>query len=654
MLNKIYYSIIIFCLAFCTNALGQPANDNCASAIALTVGAACVSGTTASATLQGGEATGWCGSAPQQSVWYSFVATATEMDVWVDNSQSPYTCELASAVWNTSTCIPSGTPTWYKAIASPTDVWHHLTGLTISNTYLIQICYRTTGGTCGGAGGYQTFCIGVYAPPTTAGYTHPSGPLEPGVSLGSCVVMTTGGQYYDDGGSGSNHGNSYTGLFRVFCPATINNCMRATINYVNMTPSADYLRIINSSCRNGTILADLSMATPGTQYTSTDSSGCLAFRIYADGSTNRAGWNITLAEVPCSVGPNGTAPQDASTALAICSASSYTGNSTGPGLVVQSCGTCDLSENHSVWYKFKIATAGTLEFTIDPQDNNDDYDFVLWGPTADPANLGAARRCSYAYDAANGNTGLRSSETDNSENSSGNAWVDTMYVNAGDQYYLMLNRTDDDSDPLADGFGISFSSSTCTFDCDFVALPVDLVLYDVAADMEQNGTTIRWATASEINNHYFNIERSRDGQNFESIMTVNGSGNTTTTHHYYAFDPYPETGTNYYRLSQVDFDGATTVYGIKSAKFEPEDVVNLYPVPVKGNKFFVRTNSEVSSPDVELYNMTGRTIPLSLKSGSSTDVLEVEVANGAALAGVYNIRIIYRGQTINRKIVFSE
>ncbi|HKR06566.1 MAG TPA: hypothetical protein VJY62_18170, partial [Bacteroidia bacterium] len=596
--------VVIISLFISSKAFSQPANDACSNAITLTVDAACTNGTTVAATLQGSEATAWCGSAPQQSVWYKFVATATVMDVWVDNLKASNTCELASAVWNTGTCLPSGTPTWYKAIGAPVDVWHHLTGLTITNTYLIQICFRTTGGSCG-AGGGQTFCVGVYAPSTAAGYTHASTPLEPGVSLGNCVVMTSGGQYYDDGGTASNHGNSYTGLFRVFCPASIGNCMRATLNYVNMTPSNDYLRIVNSSCRNGTTIADVSMGSPGTQYTSTDSSGCLAFRIYSDASTNRAGWNITLAETACSVGPNGTDPNDAARAVPICTTSTYVGNSTGPGLLAETCGTCDLSENHSVWYRFKIATSGTLQFTIDPQDNGDDYDFVLFGPVSDPASLGTQRRCSYAYDASNGNTGLRTSETDSSENSSGNGWVDTMYVRTDEVYYLMLNRTDDDVDPQADGFSLSFASSTCTFNCGYVALPVNLVSFHASVNKEENGVNLEWITASEMNNDYFTIEHSEDAKNFHDVMQIDGAGSNTNTIRYYASDPNPMQGKSYYRLRQTDFNGKISFSQIVKVDVDAKlSQVSIYPNPAK--KHFTIDARHITSYDILITDKEGR------------------------------------------------
>ena len=106
---KLYRLILILLVTgLAPAALAQPANDNCANATLLTVNAAPLCGqTTASATTQAGE-TKPCGTVGAQTVWYRFVATATSMQVWVDNLVSGG-CHLASGVWNTGTCLPATT-----------------------------------------------------------------------------------------------------------------------------------------------------------------------------------------------------------------------------------------------------------------------------------------------------------------------------------------------------------------------------------------------------------------------------------------------------------------------------------------------------------------------------------------------------------------
>ncbi|MEO5570174.1 MAG: hypothetical protein ABIT08_05690, partial [Bacteroidia bacterium] len=83
-------------------------------------------------------------------------------------------------------------------------------------------------------------------------------------------------------------------------------------------------------------------------------------------------------------------------------------------------------------------------------------------------------------------------------------------------------------------------------------LPVKLISFK--AVLENNIVNLSWVTASEINNDYFNVERSTDGKSFVSIIKVKGAGSTSVLHQYKATDA-PVSGTYYYRLKQTDFNG---------------------------------------------------------------------------------------------------
>lgn len=66
---------------------------------------------------------------------------------------------------------------------------------------------------------------------------------------------------------------------------------------------------------------------------------------------------------------------------------------------------------------------------------------------------------------------------------------------------------------------------------------------------------LKWSTATETNNDYFLIERSKDGIEFESIINVDGAGFSTKKLTYSTSDNNPLSGLSFYRLKQVDFDG---------------------------------------------------------------------------------------------------
>ncbi|QHL87064.1 T9SS type A sorting domain-containing protein [Nibribacter ruber] len=98
-------------------------------------------------------------------------------------------------------------------------------------------------------------------------------------------------------------------------------------------------------------------------------------------------------------------------------------------------------------------------------------------------------------------------------------------------------------------------------------LPVTLVSFTGKA--QKNQVILNWTTATEINNEYFQVERSADGKNFNVIGKVKGSGNSSMVMNYTFQDASPLDAIGYYRLKQVDYDG----------KFEYSKVIS---VQVKG------------------------------------------------------------------------
>jgi hypothetical protein len=84
-------------------------------------------------------------------------------------------------------------------------------------------------------------------------------------------------------------------------------------------------------------------------------------------------------------------------------------------------------------------------------------------------------------------------------------------------------------------------------------LPVKLFYF--TGKKVENYSQLDWATAIEIDNEKFVVERSGDGVHFEAIGSVKGAGNTTVRQDYQWLDKTPLSGWNYYRLKQVDFDG---------------------------------------------------------------------------------------------------
>ncbi|MBE9462084.1 T9SS type A sorting domain-containing protein [Dyadobacter subterraneus] len=153
-------------------------------------------------------------------------------------------------------------------------------------------------------------------------------------------------------------------------------------------------------------------------------------------------------------------------------------------------------------------------------------------------------------------------------------------------------------------FTQGFGSGEITF-FNMGALPVSLARY--FAKVEGGAVKLEWSTATETDNSHFEIEHSTDAKNFKMIGFIEANGSSSVRRDYTWYDNRPLNGTNYYRLVQIDYDGKTTKYGIKSLRFGPPTELSPYLYP---------------NPAVETV-----TIPLSGKT-SRVDLLD---ANGTLL-----------------------
>ncbi len=117
--------------------------------------------------------------------------------------------------------------------------------------------------------------------------------------------------------------------------------------------------------------------------------------------------------------------------------------------------------------------------------------------------------------------------------------------------------------------GVSFTPNSP------VVLPVSLNNFN--GKTTADGIQLNWATSSENNNDRFEVLRSDDATNFQTITSVKGSGTSTQTNNYAYLDSKPTGGVNYYQLNQVDLDGKATLSNVVAVNFGLKDSeVNIY------------------------------------------------------------------------------
>ncbi|WP_425390837.1 T9SS type A sorting domain-containing protein [Ekhidna sp.] len=141
------------------------------------------------------------------------------------------------------------------------------------------------------------------------------------------------------------------------------------------------------------------------------------------------------------------------------------------------------------------------------------------------------------------------------------------------------------------------------------ALPVELIYFNGIA--QDNVVTLSWETATEINNDFFEVQRSLDGISFEVIGIVDGNGNSSESIEYTFKDGNPYLGLNYYRLRQVDFDGADELLPIiqVSNDYQLKGIlISSYPNPTQQDNLNVRiqTGDDHTQVSLKIVDMSGR------------------------------------------------
>ena len=176
-----------------------------------------------------------------------------------------------------------------------------------------------------------------------------------------------------------------------------------------------------------------------------------------------------------------------------------------------------------------------------------------------------------------------------------------------------------------------------------VGLPVELLAFSASA-IDGRSIQLDWRTASEINNAGFELERSQDGIQFQSIAWIGGYGNTSTTHAYQYIDKdVRQNQRYYYRLKQVDFDNNFQYSKIRSSIIRSQaDQITVYPNPVS-SKVYIQMDS-IDMPDgvvFELFDLLGRKVLAQSLTNSNTSF-----AVDYLPKGVYSYRISNQQKTI--------
>jgi len=141
-------------------------------------------------------------------------------------------------------------------------------------------------------------------------------------------------------------------------------------------------------------------------------------------------------------------------------------------------------------------------------------------------------------------------------------------------------------------------------------LPIELLLF--TAKPKETYVQLDWVTSLEINNDFFQVERSSNGLDWDVVVEVEGAGISIELLSYIAMDADPIDGMSFYRLKQVDFDGQYSYSDVEAVFFdkEDEDISNLivFPNPNNGRFNLKFSNFDKHAIQLVILNQQGQVL----------------------------------------------
>ena len=192
----------------------------------------------------------------------------------------------------------------------------------------------------------------------------------------------------------------------------------------------------------------------------------------------------------------------------------------------------------------------------------------------------------------------------------------------------------------------------------YAPLPVEIKSFTGRWNKDRNVNELDWVTLLEINNAYFEIERSFDGDRYENIGKVLGRGNSTSAV-FYNFDDtdIEKNGMYTYRLRQVDLDGKVQYSDEVEIRVDRNSLVKttINPNPATASVNIEISALEGSNVRADVYDNTGKLVIRSLiNSRVSNYSLSATIESGILSEGIYFIVVNIDGEITSHKLIIIE
>ena len=177
------------------------------------------------------------------------------------------------------------------------------------------------------------------------------------------------------------------------------------------------------------------------------------------------------------------------------------------------------------------------------------------------------------------------------------------------------------------------SNATLSSPNGFVLGIVPVKLISFIAHSNKDEVILKWKTADEIYTVKFNIERSNDGRNWNTLNFVRALGSNS----YYMFtDISPLVGNNYYRLKSIDADGFMEYSPVVKIKQADTRHIKVGPNPAIDHLAIYLKKTSSSPCRIQLFNEAGQMVRDELINQQNTTI---QIATSGLNKGVYFVKL---------------
>lgn len=257
------------------------------------------------------------------------------------------------------------------------------------------------------------------------------------------------------------------------------------------------------------------------------------------------------------------------------------------------------------YYEFTATNAGVYSADVKLM-----YDSALFGKVSTPASLLMANYVSsWNYDP-------------------------TTIVNIGEQSFRMNNVS---------------SINTYTGTDPSHPLPVELVLFNGV--VKTTDANLFWQSASELNAQAYEVERSYDGKQFESVGSVK-TLNKASKYEFIDFGAFANNATAYYRLKMLDNDGTAEYSNTIILQTNKENTLeaSVYPNPYTSSTSLSFNSTTEEQANVTIIDIQGKTVwSTTITTQKGTNSIPLDLT--AQKPGMYFVTVSVNGVSFQTKII---